>query len=97
MVTSLEFERMINASGPTGGMIRCLSNGEVPESIVFLQCIGSRDLTIDRPYCSCVCCMYAIKNAILVKEKYPDIEVTICYNDIRAGGCPAKFWIRTRA
>jgi heterodisulfide reductase subunit A len=86
VITSLEFERMINASGPTGGKIRTLSNGEVPESIVFLQCIGSRDLTIDRPYCSCVCCMYAIKNAILVKEKYPDIEVTICYNDIRAYG-----------
>lgn len=84
VITSMELERMINASGPTGGAIRRLSNGETPTHVVFIQCVGSRDK--DRPYCSCVCCMYAIKNAILIKEKYPAIDVTICYMDIRAYG-----------
>ncbi len=86
VVTSLEFERMMNASGPTGGKIRRLSNGETPKSIVFIQCVGSRDTQIDRPYCSGVCCMAAIKNAMLIREKYPDTDVSILYMDIRAYG-----------
>jgi heterodisulfide reductase subunit A len=86
VITSLELERMMNASGPTGGKVRRLSDGRVPESIVFIQCVGSRDVTINRPYCSCVCCMQAIKNAILIKEKNPKTEVTICYMDIRSYG-----------
>ncbi len=86
VITSLELERMMNASGPTGGKIRRLSDGREPESIVFIQCVGSRDVTINRPYCSCVCCMQAIKNAILIREKNPGTEVTICYMDIRSYG-----------
>ncbi len=86
VITSLEFERMMNAGGPTGGNIRCLSDGRTPDSVVFIQCVGSRDPAAGRPACSGVCCMYAIKNAILLREKYPDIEVTICYMDIRAFG-----------
>ena len=86
VITSLELERMLNASGPTGGKIRRLSDGKMPESVVFIQCVGSRDVTINRPYCSCVCCMQAIKNAILIKEKNPEIDVTICYMDIRSYG-----------
>lgn len=86
VITSLELERMMNASGPTGGKIKRLSNGRVPESVVFIQCVGSRDVTINRPYCSCVCCMQAIKNAILIKEKNPETDVTICYMDIRSYG-----------
>jgi heterodisulfide reductase subunit A len=86
VITSLELERLINASGPTAGKIKRLSDGREPDSIVFIQCVGSRDQTIDRPYCSCVCCMYAIKNAMLIREKNPHIEVTICYMDIRAFG-----------
>ena len=86
VITSLELERMINASGPTGGKVRRMSNGAQPASIVFIQCVGSRDMTINRPYCSCVCCMQAIKNAILIKEKNPETEITICYMDIRAFG-----------
>ena len=86
VITSLELERMINASGPTGGNIRRMSTGDTPESIVFIQCVGSRDMTIGRPYCSCVCCMQAIKNAILIKEKNPSMEVTVCYMDIRSYG-----------
>jgi heterodisulfide reductase subunit A len=86
VITSLELERMINASGPTGGRLARISDGTTPKSIVFIQCVGSRDVAIDRPYCSCVCCMYAMKAAMLIKEKYPDTEVTICYIDRRAYG-----------
>jgi heterodisulfide reductase subunit A2 len=86
VITSLELERMINASGPTGGKIRMMSTGETPKSVIFIQCVGSRDMTIGKPYCSCVCCMQAIKNAILIKEKNPAIDVTVCYMDIRSYG-----------
>ncbi|PKG32390.1 CoB--CoM heterodisulfide reductase iron-sulfur subunit A family protein [Methanoregula sp.] len=86
VITSLELERMINAGGPTGGKIRRLSDGREPQSIVFIQCVGSRDVTIGCPSCSCVCCMQALKNAILIKEKHRETDVTICYMDIRAYG-----------
>ncbi|MCE5297705.1 MAG: CoB--CoM heterodisulfide reductase iron-sulfur subunit A family protein [Methanoregulaceae archaeon] len=86
VITSLEFERMMNASGPTGGAIRRLSDGKTPRHVVFIQCVGSRDVPLGRPYCSGVCCMYAMKNAMLLREKYPDTEVTILYMDIRAYG-----------
>ncbi|TAJ43652.1 CoB--CoM heterodisulfide reductase iron-sulfur subunit A family protein [Methanofollis fontis] len=86
VITSLEFERMINASGPTGGALRRLSDGRVPRSVVFLQCVGSRDMQVDRPYCSCVCCMAAMKNAMLIREHHPETEVTVLYMDIRAYG-----------
>jgi len=86
VITSLELERMINAGGPTGGKIKRLSDGREPQSIVFIQCVGSRDMTIGCPSCSCVCCMQALKNAILIKEKHKETDVTICYMDIRAYG-----------
>ena len=86
VITSLEFERMINAGGPTSGNLRRLSNGKTPESVVFVQCVGSRDVSMNRNYCSCVCCMYALKNAMLIREHYPETEVAILYNDIRAYG-----------
>jgi heterodisulfide reductase subunit A len=86
VITSLELERMLNASGPTSGKIRRLSDGAVPDMIVFIQCVGSRDITVNRPYCSCVCCMQAIKNAILIKEKNPETDIIICYMDIRSYG-----------
>jgi heterodisulfide reductase subunit A len=86
VITSLEFERMMNASGPTGGSIRRLSDGKIPRHIVFIQCVGSRDVPLGRPYCSGVCCMYAMKNALLIREKYPDTDVTILYMDVRAYG-----------
>ena len=86
VITSLEFERMINAGGPTSGTIRRLSNGEKPKEIVFIQCVGSRNVAINRPYCSCVCCMAAIKNSMLIKEKSPDTIVRVLYMDTRAYG-----------
>jgi len=86
VITSLEFERLINASGPTRGEVRRLSDGAVPRSVVFVQCVGSRDMQIGKTYCSSVCCMYALKNAMLIREHHPKTEVTILYNDIRAYG-----------
>lgn len=86
VITSLELERMINASGPTGGKVLRISDGKKPRSILFVQCVGSRDMTAGHPYCSCVCCMQALKNAMLIREKSPDTEVTICYMDIRSYG-----------
>ncbi len=86
VITSLEFERMMNAGGPTGGSIRRLSDGKTPGHVVFVQCVGSRDIPLSRPYCSGVCCMYAMKNAMLLREKYPETRVTILYMDVRAYG-----------
>lgn len=86
VITSLELERMINASGPTGGKVKRISNGEKPHHILFIQCVGSRDPAIGCRHCSCVCCMAAMKNALLIREKNPDLDVTICYMDIRAYG-----------
>jgi heterodisulfide reductase subunit A2 len=86
VITSLELERMINASGPTGGKLRRLSDGRTPRSVAFIQCVGSRDVAQGRPWCSAVCCMQAIKNAQLIKEKSPETEVAICYMDVRAHG-----------
>jgi heterodisulfide reductase subunit A len=86
VITNLEFERMISAAGPTGGVLRRLSNGKTPQSVVFVQCVGSRDTARKRPWCSGTCCMAAIKHAIQIKEKYPATDVTICYIDVRAYG-----------
>jgi heterodisulfide reductase subunit A len=86
VITSLELERMMNASGPTGGSIRRVSDGKIPRHVVFIQCVGSRDIPLGLPYCSGVCCMYAIKNAMLIREKYPGTDVTILYMDVRAYG-----------
>ena len=86
VITSLELERIINASGPTGGKIKRISDGQIPKEIVFIQCVGSRDLQLGCSSCSAVCCMYAIKNAMLIKEKNPDTRVTILYMDVRAYG-----------
>ncbi|MCL2120759.1 MAG: CoB--CoM heterodisulfide reductase iron-sulfur subunit A family protein [Clostridiales bacterium] len=87
VLTSLEFERILNASGPTGGSLLRLSNGEKPKSIVFIQCVGSRsDDGCGKSYCSKICCMYTAKQAMLVKDKYPDIDVTVFYIDVRTPG-----------
>jgi len=87
VLTSLEFERMMNAAGPTGGKIVRLSNGEKPKSIVFVQCVGSRtDGQQGKTYCSKICCMVTAKHAILLRDKYPDIDVTVFYIDVRTPG-----------
>lgn len=86
VITGLELERLINASGPTMGKVLKPSDGEKPKSVAFIQCVGSRDEQINKPYCSRVCCMYAMKNAQLIKDKMPDTDVAIYYMDIRAFG-----------
>ena len=84
MITGIEFERLVNASGPTMGEI--LIKGKNPKDVVFIQCVGSRDKTVGNEYCSRVCCMYTAKQAHLVKEKIPDANLTIFYMDVRAFG-----------
>ncbi len=86
VVTSLELERMLSAAGPTHGRVVSPSTGEDVKSVAFILCVGSRDEQVGNPYCSKVCCMASIKNAILISEKYPDAKITIHYIDIRAGG-----------
>ncbi|MEK6654018.1 MAG: FAD-dependent oxidoreductase, partial [Thermodesulfobacteriota bacterium] len=84
VVTSMEFERMLSASGPFGGHLARPSDHRAPKKIAFLQCVGSRNKAND--YCSSVCCMYATKEAMLAKEHIPDVECTIFQMDMRAFG-----------
>ncbi|MCK5589716.1 MAG: (2Fe-2S)-binding protein, partial [Dehalococcoidales bacterium] len=86
VVTSIQFERMLCASGPFQGHLQRPSDGKEPESIAFIQCVGSRDLSCDRPYCSSVCCTYAVKEAIIAKEHAEDVKPTIFYIDMRTYG-----------
>ncbi len=86
VLTSLEFERLTCASGPTEGTIVRPSDQRPPKHIAFLQCIGSRDETCGNGYCSSVCCMYAIKEASVAKEHDPDLDITIFYMDMRTQG-----------
>ncbi|MEM3601695.1 MAG: hydrogenase iron-sulfur subunit [Candidatus Bathyarchaeia archaeon] len=83
VITSLEFERLILAAGPTGGKVVRASDGQKPHSVAFIQCVGSRD-TNKYPYCSNFCCMYTLKHVVQLKEKYrEDIEVYVFYMDMR--------------
>jgi len=86
VITSIEFERILSASGPFAGHVKKLSDGAEPKKIAFLQCIGSRDISCRNAYCSSVCCMYAIKEAVIAKEHLKSVEVTIFFMDIRAFG-----------
>ncbi|MGM0424432.1 MAG: 4Fe-4S binding protein [Thermodesulfobacteriota bacterium] len=86
VITSMQYERLLNASGPTAGHIQRPSDGKEPRKIVFVQCVGSRDKSVDRPYCSGFCCMYTAKQAILTKDHLPESESFVFYMDIRAPG-----------
>ncbi len=86
VITSMQYERLMNASGPTQGHIVRPSDHKEPKSIVFIQCVGSRDPSIGRPYCSGFCCMYTAKQAVLTKDHIPDSQSHIFYMDIRAPG-----------
>jgi len=88
VVTAMELERILCASGPTGGHLIRPSDGRIPRNIAFIQCIGSRDRRewINHPYCSSICCKYAVKDAVLIKEHEPNSLVTIFYIDMRAFG-----------
>ncbi len=71
MVTSIEFERILSASGPYGGLVLRPSDGEIPKRIAFIQCVGSRDYKLGNNYCSAACCMYGMKEAVIAKEHTP--------------------------
>ncbi|MBS1115699.1 MAG: 4Fe-4S ferredoxin, iron-sulfur binding domain protein [candidate division NC10 bacterium] len=86
VISGLQFERLVNASGPTGGKVLRPSDHTEPKTVVFVACVGSRDPAHGHPYCSKVCCMYTAKHALLLKEKVPDAKAYIFYMDIRANG-----------
>jgi heterodisulfide reductase subunit A-like polyferredoxin len=82
VVTALQFERLLSASGPTMGHVHRPSDGKTPSRIAFLQCVGSRDQSHD--YCSSVCCMYATKEAVIAKEHHPELDIHVFMMDMRA-------------
>ena len=85
VITGLQLERLLSPAGPTRGKLLRPSDGRVPKSVTFIQCAGSRD--VDRKeYCSKICCMYATKNARLIKSEHPEMDVRVCYTDLRAAG-----------
>ncbi len=89
VITSLEFERLTNAAGPTAGHLERPSDGKAPKTIVFVQCVGSRCESCahkGKEYCSKICCMYTAKHAMLTRDKYPDTEVYVFYIDVRTPG-----------
>jgi heterodisulfide reductase subunit A len=86
VITSMEFERLICAGGPTGGHFVRPSDQTRPRKIAFVQCVGSRNPKIGRPYCSNICCMNTVKDCLLLADHYPDTETVVFYQDIRAFG-----------
>jgi heterodisulfide reductase subunit A len=86
VIDGMAFERLLSASGPTGGEIRRPSDGKVPREVVFVQCAGSRDPENHLPYCSKICCMYTAKHALLYKHRVHDGQPYIFYIDVRTGG-----------
>ena len=87
VITSLELERIMNAAGPTKGHLERLSDGKAPKEMVFIQCVGSRCAdSRGKSYCSKICCMYTAKHAMLIRDKYPDVNVTVFYIDVRTPG-----------
>ena len=89
VVTSLEYERLMNAAGPTAGKLLRPSDGKHPHTIVFVQCVGSRCSACaekGKEYCSKICCMYTAKHAMLTRDKYPDTDVYVFYIDVRTPG-----------
>ncbi|MBC8264389.1 MAG: CoB--CoM heterodisulfide reductase iron-sulfur subunit A family protein [Anaerolineales bacterium] len=94
VIRGLQFERMVNSSGPTGGKITRPSDGKEAHTIVFIQCVGSRDRAKGVPYCSRLCCMYTAKQALLFKEQNPDGQAYVFYMDIRAAGKNYEEFVR---
>jgi heterodisulfide reductase subunit A len=86
VISSMEFERLICAGGPTGGHFVRPSDQERPTRIGFIQCVGSRNPKVGRPYCSNICCMNTIKDTLLLADHYPDVANVVFYQDIRAVG-----------
>jgi heterodisulfide reductase subunit A len=93
VITQSELGRIMAVNGPTKGKLKMISSNKVPKRIVMIQCVGSRDEKLKgHKYCSKVCCMVALKNANIIKNKYPDTDVLICYTDIRTPGMYEKYY-----
>jgi len=86
VITAMQFERTLSSFGPTQGKVKRPSDGKVPKTVAWIQCVGSRSLQKGWPYCSRVCCMYATKEASITKEANPTMEISIFFMDIRAYG-----------
>jgi heterodisulfide reductase subunit A len=86
VVNSIEFERLLSATGPHRGLVLRPSDGEIPKKVAFLQCVGSRDDRIDAGFCSSVCCMYSLKEAVIAQEHTPGLSAHIFFMDVRAFG-----------
>jgi len=86
VITTLEFERLIDSGGPLEGHFARPTDGRVPERIGFIQCVGSRAQRRGNPYCSNICCMNTVKDSLLLRDHYPDIDITVFYLDMRAFG-----------
>lgn len=86
VITSLQYERILSATGPYGGHIRRPSDGKTPREVAWIQCAMSRDPARNRPFCSSVCCMHAAKQAVLTRSHEPETNTTIYFMDVRAHG-----------
>lgn len=86
VITSMEFERIINAGGPSKGHLLRPTDMKKPRSVAFIQCVGSRGAKSGNPYCSNICCMNTIKDTLLIKEHWPEMEIYVLYMDIRSFG-----------
>ncbi|MEE9614536.1 MAG: CoB--CoM heterodisulfide reductase iron-sulfur subunit A family protein [Thermodesulfobacteriota bacterium] len=94
VISGMQFERLASASGPTGGKIQRPSDGKEPGSVVFIQCVGSRDEAKGVSYCSKVCCMYTAKHTMLYRHKVHDGQAYVFYMDIRSGGKRYEEFVR---
>ena len=94
VLTGLQFERLVSSTGPTGGKLARPSDGQEPKTVVFVQCVGSRDPSKGHEYCSGICCMYTAKHALLYKHHVPDGQAYVCYIDIRSPGKDYEQFIR---
>ena len=86
IITQLQLERMLGPTSMTGSEVLRPSDGKIPKSVVIIQCVGSRNEQVGNKYCTGVCCKFGLKNAGIIKDNYPDTDVTICYIDVRTPG-----------
>ena len=97
VIDGFAFERLASASGPTGGVIKRPSDGQEPQTVVFIQCCGSRDDKAGKSYCSKICCMYTAKHAMLYRHKVHDGRAVVFYMDVRAAGKGYEEFVRRAA
>ncbi len=94
VLSAVKFERMLAKGSPTGGTVQRPSDGTLPGSLAFIQCVGSRDAEIGQGHCSSVCCMFSLKQALFAKERHPGLDVAVYYMDLRAFGKDYEAYLR---